>query len=153
MKCTNTSSVFDFFQKSFVQIQQLLMKTSMKHTIHQKRKILKKEVTVHVERCSIDILTIHLQLRNHYQKTKLDAGCYHGGKQQKWGNRPLQQRHRKWTPRVQTMLTRLSTWRVKNLTVFQRHEREEYLLETRNPSRWCNNFFNFDIFHEFAFWF
>ena len=135
----------------FVQIQLLLMQISMKQTIHRKRKILRKKVTVLVVHYSIGILTIHLQLRSHYQKTKLDDGCYLGGKQPKWGNRPLRRRH-KWQPRMQAIPTRLTTWRVKNLMALRLHEREEYLLEARNPNRWCNNVLIFvENFNEFAF--
>ena len=70
-------------QKSFVQISQVLIKTSMKLKMYLNRKNLREKETVRDEHCNIDIPTIHLQLKNPYQKMKQGEGCYRGGKQPK----------------------------------------------------------------------
>ena len=70
-------------QKSFVQISQLLIKTSMKLKMYLNRKNLREKETLRDEHCNIDIPTIHSQLKNRYQKMKQEEGCYRGGKQPK----------------------------------------------------------------------
>ena len=55
----------------------------MKLKMYRNRKNLRKKEIVRDEHCNIDIPTIHLQLKNPYQKMKQEEGCYRGGKQPK----------------------------------------------------------------------